>query len=136
MPKEDRSQFQISIKANADISMNDMKKTVINIQEELLSINEVDYSSLTIGLNGNIYESSIYVRLIPIEKRTKNQHQIMEEIRKKSKIFENIEINVNETDDMNSGAEIMTPFQLILKASDSKLAEQSAKKTNRLFKNN
>ena len=128
MPKEDRSQFQISIKANADISMNDMKKTVINIQEELLSINEVDYSSLTIGLNGNIYESSIYVRLIPIEKRTKNQHQIMEEIRKKSKIFENIEINVNETDDMNSGAEIMTPFQLILKASDSKLAEQSAKK--------
>jgi HAE1 family hydrophobic/amphiphilic exporter-1 len=52
----------------------------------------------------------------------------MEEIRKKSKIFENIEINVNETDDMNSGAEIMTPFQLILKASDSKLAEQSAKK--------
>lgn len=128
MPKEDRSQFQISIKANADISMGEMKKTAINIQEELLSINEVDYSSLTIGLNGNIYESSIYVRLIPIEKRTKNQHQIMEEIRKKSKIFENIEINVNETDDMNSGAEIMTPFQLILKASDSKLAEQSAKK--------
>jgi HAE1 family hydrophobic/amphiphilic exporter-1 len=128
MPKEDRSQFSISIKANADISMDEMKKTAINIQEELLSINEVDYSSLTIGLNGNIYESSIYVRLIPIEKRTKNQHQIMEEIRKKSKIFENIEINVNETDDMNSGAEIMTPFQLILKASDSKLAEQSAKK--------
>ena len=52
----------------------------------------------------------------------------MEEIRHKSKIFENIEINVNETDDMNSGAEIMTPFQLILKANDSKLAEQSAKK--------
>ena len=128
MPKEDRSQFSISIKANADISMDEMKKTAINIQQELLSINEVDYSSLTIGLNGNIYESSIYVRLIPIEKRTKNQHQIMEEIRKKSKIFENIEINVNETDDMNSGAEIMTPFQLILKASDSKLAEQSAKK--------
>ncbi|MCG3689589.1 efflux RND transporter permease subunit [Aliarcobacter butzleri] len=128
MPKEDRSQFTISIKANADISMDDMKKTTMNIQEDLLSINEVDYSSLTIGLDGNIYESSIYVRLVPIDKRTKNQDEIMEEIREKSKKFRNLEINVNQTDDMNSGAEIMTPFQLILKANDSKLAEESANK--------
>ena len=128
MPKEDRSQFEVIIKANANISMEEMKKTTINIQKELLSISEVDYSSLTIGLNGNIYESSIYVRLVPIDKRAKTQRQIMEEIRHKSKTFENIEINVNETDDMNSGAEIMTPFQLILKANDSKLAEESANK--------
>lgn len=128
MPKEDRSQFEVIIKANANISMEEMKKTTINIQKDLLSINEVDYSSLTIGLNGNIYESSIYVRLVPIDKRAKTQRQIMEEIRHKSKTFENIEINVNETDDMNSGAEIMTPFQLILKANDSKLAEESANK--------
>jgi HAE1 family hydrophobic/amphiphilic exporter-1 len=128
MPKEDRSQFTISIKANADISMDEMKKTTMNIQEDLLSINEVDYSSLTIGLDGNIYESSIYVRLVPIDKRTKNQDEIMEEIREKSKKFRNLEINVNQTDDMNSGAEIMTPFQLILKANDSKLAEESANK--------
>lgn len=128
MPKEDRSQFEVIIKANANISMEEMKKTTINIQKDLLSINEVDYSSLTIGLNGNIYESSIYVRLVPIDKRAKTQRQIMEEIRHKSKTFENIEINVNETDDMNSGAEIMTPFQLILKANNSKLAEESANK--------
>lgn len=128
MPKEDRSQFVVIIKANANISMEEMKKTTINIQKELLSISEVDYSSLTIGLNGNIYESLIYVRLVPIDKRAKTQRQIMEEIRHKSKTFENIEINVNETDDMNSGAEIMTPFQLILKANDSKLAEESANK--------
>ncbi|MCG3700534.1 efflux RND transporter permease subunit [Aliarcobacter butzleri] len=128
MPKEDRSQFEVIIKANANISMEEMKKTTINIQKDLLSINEVDYSSLTIGLNGNIYESSIYVRLVPIDKRAKTQRQIMEEIRHKSKTFENIKINVNETDDMNSGAEIMTPFQLILKANDSKLAEESANK--------
>ena len=128
MPKEDRSQFTISIKANANISMDEMKKTTMNIQKDLLSINEVDYSSLTIGLDGNIYESSIYVRLVPIDKRTKNQDEIMEEIREKSKKFRNLEINVNQTDDMNSGAEIMTPFQLILKANDSKLAEESANK--------
>jgi HAE1 family hydrophobic/amphiphilic exporter-1 len=94
MPKEDRSQFEVIIKANANISMEEMKKTTINIQKELLSISEVDYSSLTIGLNGNIYESSIYVRLVPIDKRTKNQDEIMEEIREKSKKFRNLEYSL------------------------------------------
>ncbi len=128
MPKEDRSQFSIAIKANADISMEEMKKNSIDIQNKLLSIPEVEYSSLTIGLNGNIYDSSIYVRLVPIENRTKSQQNIMRELDEKSKIFENVEIHVNESDETGSSGEMLTPFQIILKANDSKLVENSANK--------
>jgi HAE1 family hydrophobic/amphiphilic exporter-1 len=128
MPKEDRSQFSIAIKANADISMEEMKKNSIDIQNKLLSIPEVEYSSLTIGLNGNIYDSSIYVRLVPIENRIKSQQNIMRELDEKSKIFENVEIHVNESDETGSSGEMLTPFQIILKANDSKLVENSANK--------
>ena len=65
--------------------MEEMKKNSIDIQNKLLSIPEVEYSSLTIGLNGNIYDSSIYVRLVPIENRTKSQQNIMRELDEKSK---------------------------------------------------
>ena len=70
MPKEEKSQFEVIIK-QMQIFQWKRWKNYNKYSKELLSISEVDYSSLTIGLNGNIYESSIYVRLVPIDKEQK-----------------------------------------------------------------
>lgn len=128
MPKEDKSQFEISIKANTNISMQEMKKISLEVQNKLLDIEELEYSSLLIGLDSKLYEAIIYVKLLPIAKRIKSQQEIMKELLEKSKTFENLEININEIDDKGSGAEILTPFQIVLKSYDEKELHTSLNK--------
>lgn len=128
MPKEDKSQFKISLTAPTGISMEAMKVQSLKIQKELLTRPEVDYSSLSVGLNNSIHEGAIFVKLVSIDQRRKSQQEIMNEIREQAKAYDGIEININETEDGSAGSEIVTPFQIILRASNEALVETSARK--------
>lgn len=128
MPKEDKSQFKISLTASTGISMEAMKVQSLKIQKELLTRPEVDYSSLSVGLNSSIHEGAIFVKLVSIDQRRKSQQEIMNEIREQAKAYDGIEININETEDGSAGSEIVTPFQIILRASNEALVETSARK--------
>lgn len=128
MPKEDKSQFKISLIAPTGISMEAMKAQSLKIQKELLVRPEVDYSSLSVGLNSSIHEGAIFVKLVSIDQRSKSQQEIMNEIREQAKAYDGIEININETEDGSAGSEIVTPFQIILRASNEALVEASARK--------
>lgn len=128
MPKEDKSQFKISLTAPTGISMEAMKAQSLKIQKELLTRPEVDYSSLSVGLNSSIHEGAIFVKLVSIDQRRKSQQEIMNEIREQTKAYDGIEININETEDGSAGNEIVTPFQIILRASNEALVEASARK--------
>ncbi len=128
MPKEDKSQFKISLRAPTGISMEAMKAQSLEIQKELLARPEIEYSSLSVGLNSAIHEGAIFVKLVSINQRHKSQQEIMNEIREKAKVYDSIEININETEDGGAGSEIVTPFQIILRAPDEARVEASAHK--------
>lgn len=128
IPKEDKSQFSISLIAQTGISMQEMKLKALDIQKELVTRPEVEYSSLSVGLNSSVHEGAIFVKLVSINERSKSQQDIMNEIREKAKSYSDIQININETEDGGSGGEISTPFQMILRAPDESLVETSARK--------
>lgn len=130
MPKEDKSQFTVSIKTDPGMSMEEMKKKTLEIQKTLMGAPEIEYCSLVLG---KVHEGSIYVRLKPLESRKRSQSEVMDEARKKFAGFKGFRINVMEVDDMG-GYEINTPFQMILTASDAKTAENSGRKLMEFLK--
>jgi len=127
MPKEDKSQFKISLTAQAGISMNEMKNRSLEIQKTLLSLPEVEYSSLTVGLNSAIHQGAIFVKLVPMDKRHRSQQEIMDSVREKAADFKEMKININEADDAGY-TEMITPFQIILSAHTEALVNESAEK--------
>lgn len=129
MPKEDKSQFDITIKAEPGISMNEMKKRMIEAQKIVTDFPETEYCSLLLGKGSDkkIHEASMFVKLKPLEDRKRSQGEVMEETRKKLAAFKDMKISVTEVNDVG-GYEINTPFLMIVKATDAKTAEASAQK--------
>lgn len=130
MPKEDKSQFTVSIKTNPGISMEEMKQKTLQIQKTLMEAPEIEYCSLVLG---KVHEGSVYVRLKPLESRKRSQSEVMDEARKKFAAAKGFRINVMEVDDMG-GYEINTPFQMIITAPDAQTAETSGRKLMEFLK--
>jgi len=129
IPKEDKSQFDISIKTNPGISMQEMKKRVFEIQDITSSFDEVLYSSMLIGSDKQkkIHESSMTVKLKPLDQRSKSQADIMNDLRSKLAYIDDMTINITEPADIGTG-EINTPFLINLKSQSSQDAKNSALK--------
>lgn len=129
MPKEDKSQFDVSIKAQPGISMEEMKKRTLEAQKIITGFSETEYCSLLLGKGSDkkIHEASLFIKLKPINERKRSQSEVMEETRQKLAAFKDMTIGVTEVNDVG-GYEINAPFLLIVKAPDAKTAEASATK--------
>jgi len=129
MPKEDKSQFDVSIKAQPGISMEEMKKRTLEAQKIITGFAETEQCSLLLGKGSDkkIHEASMFVKLKPIGDRNRSQAEVMEETRQKLSAFKEMKIGVTEVNDVG-GYEINAPFLLIVKAPDAKTAEASATK--------
>jgi len=129
MPKEDKSQFDVSIKAEPGISIEEMKKRTLEAQKIITSFPETEYCSLLLGKGSDkkIHEASMFIKLKPISERKRSQAEVMEETRQKLAIFKDMKIGVTEVNDVG-GYEINAPFLMIVKAHDAKTAEASATK--------
>ncbi|MDD2830154.1 MAG: efflux RND transporter permease subunit [Sulfuricurvum sp.] len=130
MPKEDKSQFNVTLKTAAGTSIHAMKSLSLDAQKQIKALSEVEYCTLYVGrgTDQKANESSLYVHLKPIHKRTRSQKEVMDNIRDilgKMKVF--TMSSVTEVDDLG-GYEINTPFQIILKAQNAEDAEASAQK--------
>ncbi|HRF56146.1 MAG TPA: efflux RND transporter permease subunit [Campylobacterales bacterium] len=127
MPKEDKSQFDVTIKTDPGISMEEMKRVSLQIQKTLTDMSEVEKCSLFLGSSSMVHEGGLYVKLKPIDERERTQAQIMEAARAQFAQFKGFRINATEVNDIG-GYEINTPFQLIIKADEAQKAEASALK--------
>lgn len=125
MPKEDKGQFDVTIKTDPGISMEEMKRVSEQIQKSVAAIPEVKEISLFVGSSSMVHEGGMYVKLHPLEERKRGQQEVMEEAREKFKQFKGFRINATEVNDIG-GYEINTPFQMIVKADDAQKAEKSA----------
>lgn len=129
MPKEDKSQFDVSIKAQPGISMEEMKKRTLEAQKIITGFAETEQCSLLLGKGSDkkIHEASMFVKLKPIGDRKRSQSEVMEETRQKLSAFKEMKIGVTEVNDVG-GYEINAPFLLIIKAPDAKTVEASTVK--------
>lgn len=84
MPQDDQSEFEINLRAPEGTSLEAAELLTTRVAAALKSqIPEIDYTLTTIGGDqaGTRNLSSIYVRLVPIEARNRDQFVIMNAIR-------------------------------------------------------
>ncbi|WP_104722351.1 efflux RND transporter permease subunit [Helicobacter mesocricetorum] len=132
LPSEDKAEFDIKILAKPGISMEEMQRQTLEIQEFLENMEEVEYSLLNIGFTAEkkVYEAKIYVRLLPYNKRERTQKQILESLRDSYKAFSekfNLEIALIEIPQISLG-EDDSPFQMAMYSLDDEKLKESLEK--------
>lgn len=136
MPKEDKSQFDVTLKSQAGTSIHAMKVLSLDAGRRIRAIEEVEYCTLYVGrgTDQKANEAAMYVHLKPLNERARSQKEVMDETRT---ILEGIKgftsTSVTEVNDV-AGYEINTPLQVILKAQNASDAEKSAQKLMALLR--
>lgn len=136
MPKEDKSQFDITLKTPVGTSIHAMKALSLDAQRRIRALEEVEYCTLYVGrgTDQKANEAAMYVHLKPIDQRQRSQKEVMDETRR---ILDSIKgftsATVTEVNDV-AGYEINTPLQVILKAQRAEDAEKSAQKLMALLR--
>ena len=129
IPKEDKSEFEIKLKAKAGISLDEMIQKSQEVEKFVKENKDVEFTTLSIGYNSAKEKNKalIYVKLVPKEQRALKQDQIIQNFRdglvKYSK-----ELFITAAAIPNiKGAGVSVPYQIVLR-SDSFEDLQTAKK--------
>ena len=129
IPKEDKSEFEIKLKAKPGISLQEMIKETKEVQSFVKKDKNVEYTTLMIAYNSaqEINKAKIYVKLVPIDKRAKRQGEIIQNFREKLKRFEDRFFITAAAIPNIKGAGADVPFQIVLKSDNYEHLKSSAK---------
>lgn len=130
LPSEDKSEFTVKITAKPGISIQEMQRQTLAIQDVVDKQEGVSYSLLNIGFTSEkkVYDSQIYVGLVDREERKATQNQIMEQLRGKLEQFSKefgLEISLIEIPVISLG-EDDSPLQVSIFAYNQKDLQESA----------
>lgn len=129
VPMEDNSEIQVLIKAPIGISLEEMKRKVEPILNEVQKSEYVEYSTLSIGYTTakEIHKAKIYAKLLPVVKRDLRQDEIVASFREKFRDIKEFIISVEEVPPFDTG-ESNAPLQIVIKGEDlNKLNELSSR---------
>ncbi|MEA3369884.1 MAG: efflux RND transporter permease subunit, partial [Campylobacterota bacterium] len=118
IPKEDKAEFEIKLKALAGISLNEMINQSKEIEKFVKQNPAVEYTTLTVGYTTSQekHKSLIYVKLIDRTKRDIPQEQIIQNFRGELEKFkEKLFITVAGIPNIK-GAGVSVPYQIVLKS--------------------
>ena len=128
IPKEDKAEFEVKIKAQPGISLDEMIKKAKAIEAKIKENKYVKFTTLSVAYNAAKEKNKaiIYVKLTPKMQRPINQEQIIQNTRDALKPFgEDMFITAAAIPDIK-GAGVTVPYQIVLK-SDSFSSLQQAK---------
>jgi len=130
IPKEDKAEFEVFLKAKPGISLEQMVKESYKVQNVIKKDKNVELTTLSVGYNKTKDKNKalIYVKLIPKDKRQVHQNEIIEQFRQKLKPFsKEFKVTVAAIPNIK-GAGVSVPYQIVLKSDDfSKLYEAKDK---------
>ena len=129
IPKEDKAEFEIKIKADAGISLEEMVRKSKSVENVVRKDPNVAYTTLSIGYNAmqEKHKALIYVKLVEKKQRERDQEEIIQDFRQKLEPFKK-EMFITASAIPNiKGAGVSVPYQIVLK-SDSFEALEEAKK--------
>ena len=118
IPKEDKSEFEIKIKADASVSLEEMIRKSKIIEDLVREDKNVMYTTLSVGYNTaqEKHKSMIYVKLSEKTQREKNQEEIIQAFRQQLKPYqEDMFITAAAIPDIK-GTGATVPYQIVLKA--------------------
>src|SRR5215212_2156025 len=84
LPQDDESQFQVQARAPEGSSLETSKTIMESIAGRLRKIPEVETTVVTIGDDPQVTQNlgTVYVKLVPVEKRERDQFTIMADVRR------------------------------------------------------
>ena len=118
IPKEDKAEFEIKIKAQAGISLQEMIKESKIIENLVREDKNVVFTTLSVGYNSvqEKNKSLIYVKLVSKKERKLNQENIIQNFRKQLKPFQkDMYITVAAIPGVK-GTGVSVPYQIVLKS--------------------
>ncbi len=118
IPKEDKAEFEIFIKADASVSLEEMINRSKAVEEVVRKDNNVLFTTLSVGYNsaGEKHKSVIYVKLNDRKERSINQEQIIQNFRGELEPFKkDLFITVAAIPNIK-GAGVSVPYQIVLKS--------------------
>ncbi len=118
LPKEDKSEFEIKLKADAGISLAEMIKESKRVENFIKKDKRVLFTTLSVGYNSvqEKNKAKIYVKLIAKDKRKKNQEEVIQEFRKELKPYQKgMYITVASIPGIK-GTGVSVPYQIVLKS--------------------
>lgn len=137
IPKEDKAEFEIKIKAPAGISLQEMIRRSKEIEKVVQEDPNVLFTTLSVGYNSvrEKNKSLIYVKLTPKEQRRLHQEAVIQQFREKLKPYQK-DLYITAAAIPNiKGAGVSVPYQIVLKAdSFENLAQATQKLTAYLSK--
>jgi HAE1 family hydrophobic/amphiphilic exporter-1 len=84
LPQDDESQFQVQARAPEGASLETTQTITESIAARIRKLPEVETTVMTIGDDPQVTQNlgSIYVKLVPVDKRHRDQFEIMADVRK------------------------------------------------------
>ena len=122
IPKEDKSEFEVKIKADAGISFEEMIKKSKAIESMIEKNPNVKFTTLNVGYNAakEKNKSLIYVRLVDIKDRKLKQEDIIQNFRNRLKPFKKDMFITASAIPNIKGAGVSVPYQIVLKSDSFK----------------
>ncbi|TLD89282.1 efflux RND transporter permease subunit [Helicobacter sp. MIT 05-5294] len=138
LPSEDKAEFDIKLTSKPGISLQEMQRQTLAIQQRLHQESEVEYSILNIGYTAEqkVYEAKIYTRLSAYNQRKRTQNEIMESLRETYKAYArdfDMGIALIKIPQISLG-EDDSPLQLALYAQNIESLNQSVEKIQDLMR--
>ena len=118
IPKEDKSEFEIKIKADASISLEEMIKKSKFIEDILRDNKNVLYTTLSVGYNTSQekHKALIYVKLVDKMSRKVKQEELIQNFRKELKPYQKDMFITAAAIPNIKGAGVSVPYQIVLKS--------------------
>ncbi len=118
IPKEDKSEIEIKIKAASDISLEEMIRQSKEVENVIKENENVVYTTLNIGYTTaqEKHKAIIYVKLIEKDQRVLSQEEITQNFRKTLKQFSDKMFITAAAIPNIKGAGASVPYQIVLKA--------------------
>ncbi|EDZ61548.1 transporter, AcrB/AcrD/AcrF family [Sulfurimonas gotlandica GD1] len=118
IPKEDKSEIEIKIKADSGISLQEMIRKSKEVEDLIRADENVVYTTLTIGYNTaqEKHKALMYVKLIEKDERELNQEEVTQSLRAKMKPFAKDMFITAAAIPNIKGAGVSVPYQIVLKS--------------------
>ena len=118
IPKEDKAEFEIALKAPTGVSLEEMVRKSKEIENIVRADKSVAFTTLSVGYNSTQEKNkaSIYVKLVDKDKRAKNQEIIIQDFRNKFKELDTDMYITAAAIPNVKGAGVSVPYQIVLRS--------------------
>jgi len=118
IPKEDKSELEVKIKASSGVSLQEMIRKSKEVEEIINQNDNVEFTTLSVGYNSAREKNKalIYVKLLKRSERSLNQEEVIQNLRDElSPLKKDMFITASAIPNIK-GAGVSVPYQIILKS--------------------